>query len=68
VLIGKMAENKNVTIENECHGCVSIREELFPFEAFDGIVYIDQECCGVDGKTYLEIRYCPVCGKRINNA
>ena len=56
-----------------CKGCLSIKENAFPFtdvatdENYDELKgnYIDQEGCGVDGETYLKIRFCPVCGKKL---
>ena len=52
-----------------CHGCLSIKNNAFPFtdsETNKGNC-IDQEGCGVDGETYLKIKYCPVCGNKISN-
>jgi len=56
-----------------CHGCLSIKNNLFPFTstAYDDNYkelkgnFIDQEGCGVDGEDYLQIFYCPVCGKSL---
>jgi len=54
-----------------CKGCLSIKNLLFPFcdEERAGLVvkgvFIEQEGCGIDGETYLRIKFCPVCGKEI---
>jgi hypothetical protein len=63
----------------ECIGCKNIKEERFPFnsksprwddgEPPTGKMYIDTEHCGITqgGRedSYLEIFFCPVCGKKL---
>ena len=55
-----------------CKGCISIKEDLFPFTKFSEGgrkgQFIDQVGCGVNGNQFLEIRYCPVCGKKYETA
>lgn len=53
-----------------CIGCKNIKDKYFPFERLylhddDKRFWIDTELCGKtqDGSQYLEIFYCPVCGK-----
>jgi hypothetical protein len=50
-----------------CNGCESIKYMLFPFTAREGKICIDQEGCGIEGQTYLPIKYCPVCRGDIKN-
>jgi len=50
----------------ECLGCENIKNFNFPFtnSSWGGKkgLYINQEGCGVNGQTYLKIKFCPVCG------
>ena len=50
---------------NICEGCETIKQLNFPFTKIAGKLCIDQEGCGIDRETYLEIKYCPVCGKKL---
>jgi len=58
-------------MEKECVGCLNIKYPHWPFEhsSFDGKKkgnFIDTEGCGLtQGDYFLEIFYCPVCGKKI---
>ena len=54
----------------KCSGCISIKDGDFPFTVFEigkrNDFCIDQEGCGIGGLTYLEIRFCPVCGVKLH--
>jgi hypothetical protein len=57
----------------KCRGCEEIKERNYPFidntstssTTLEAKLYIDQEGCGINGVGHLEIFYCPVCGKKI---
>ena len=61
-------EKKNL-VEIKCVGCENIKNQSFPF-CFDGKrrCFIDTEGCGITqkGDSFLQIFYCPVCGKKLN--
>ena len=62
-------------IKEECNGCVNIEQESFPFghsvDDDEQVVKkhaIDVEGCGMydfDDYSWLEIHFCPVCGKKL---
>jgi len=55
--------------EKICKGCQNITEESFPFGTNEkGKPAIDTEGCGeydTDDYSWLEIKYCPVCGRKL---
>ena len=61
--------------EENCWGCINIDQESFPFghseDSEDKILKkhaIDVEGCGMfdtNDYTWLEILFCPVCGKKL---
>jgi len=63
----------NNEYKNDCIGCENIDYGSFPFNEKEDAnsnkkgFYIDTEGCGIvqEGNYWLEIFYCPVCGRKI---
>ena len=55
----------------QCSGCVNIEEQEFPFGSSEKKKHaIGTEGCGVfdeDDYSWLEIFFCPVCGRKLED-